>query len=218
MRSPSIVLLAALASMTLSANGALAGAAPEEAMALLQERGYTGIEIEPGDAPGYRASACKGGIRFAVTIDPQNNIVDVDPRGSCGANKKGYAAAPRPETQSRGGAKGGGYGAGPEYGGPEIAYAPLLDKLYRKGYYDIRVVDVDDDEIEVLACRKRRLFKIDIRLRSGRIDDIDRKGRCGPRRRAGLDGVNIEAPFTGVNVGRDEVRIRAPFVDLRIPR
>ncbi|HDO51504.1 MAG TPA: hypothetical protein ENH05_02075 [Rhizobiales bacterium] len=216
MRRFPIVLLAALAFIAAPSHGARAGAAPEEALALLQKRGYSYIEIEPDDAPGYRASACKGGTRFAVTIDPQNNIVDVDPRGSCGGQQKGYAAAPPPETERRGGYQGRGHGSGPGYGELDIAYAPLLARLYRKGYYDIRVVDIDDDEIEVLACRKRRLFKIDIRLRSGRIDDIDRKGRCGPRRSAARDGVNIEAPFADIRAWPGGVRIRAPFVDLDI--
>ena len=77
--------LAALAFMALSPHGALAGAAPEEAFLLLQEHGYSDIEITPGDAPGYRASACKGGTRFAIHLDARANIVDVDPVGHCGA-------------------------------------------------------------------------------------------------------------------------------------
>lgn len=209
------------------ASSSLAGAAPEEAISVLQKRGYTSIEIAPDESPGYQARACKGGTRFAITMDPQSNIIDVDPQGPCGSGERDYAAAPPSEPEVQGGFKAEGYPA------PTIAHAPLLDELYRRGYYDLRVTDSDDDEIEVLACKEGRLYEIELK-RTGRIDDIDRKGRCGPRRYSGKDGahveapfagvhtgrgnVDVEAPFTGVHVGRDGVHVRAPFVDLHIPK
>ena len=98
-------------------------------------------------------------------------------------------------------------------------YSPrgIADLLHSKGYYNIRITDIDDDEYEVLACRGRWLYEIEIK-RNGRIDDIDREGRCG-RAHAGRRGeVHVHAPFTGVHVGRGGVHVRAPFVDLHIPR
>lgn len=227
------------------ASPSLAGAAPEEAMSVLQKRGYTFIEIEPNESPGYQAHACKGDTRFAITMDPQSNIIDVDPQGSCeGGQPQEYAAAPPPEPdpatpppQPEPVAPApepepqGGY-TGEEYPAPAIALAPPFDQLYARGYYDIRVIDSDDDEIEVLACKEGRLYEIEIE-RNGRIDDIDRKGRCGPRRsgaygahidaplasvHTGRGDVDVGAPFTGVHVNRNSVHVRAPFVDLHIPK
>ena len=114
--------LFALAGMVAFAPSVLAGAAPEEAISLLAERGYTDIEIEPDDSPGYQAWACKGGTRFSVLMDPERNIVDVDPVGHCG---------------------------------PPVGKGPFGD-------------------------------------------------------------VHVKAPFADVRVGKDGVRIRAPFVDLDI--
>jgi hypothetical protein len=234
---PAMVLAIAAAPLT-----AFAGAAPEEALSILQKRGYTSVKIEPSEKPGYEAWGCKSGTRFAITMDRERNIVDVDPRGTCGKNKQKYAAAspPEPERTPQGngvyGYKGEGYAApygAPPPEAPEVIYAPILEKLYRKGFYNLRIKDVDEDEIEVLACKHRRLYELEIRLRNGRIDDIDRRGRCGPRRgarydthvdapfasvRTGRGNVDVQAPFTGVHVGRNEVHIRAPFVDLRIPK
>lgn len=83
-------ILAAVAfCMTLAPHMARAGAAPEDAASLLEQRGYSDIEIEPNDAPGYQAWACKGGTRFAIKMDPANNIVDVDPVGHCGPPPSG---------------------------------------------------------------------------------------------------------------------------------
>lgn len=64
---------------------ALGGAAPEEAISVLEQRGYTDVEVDPDERPGYQAWGCKGGTRFSVQMDAQSNIVDVDPVGSCGA-------------------------------------------------------------------------------------------------------------------------------------
>ena len=63
---------------------ALGGAAPEEAISVLEQRGYTDVEIEPDEKPGYQAWGCKSGTRFSVQMDAQSNIVDVDPVGKCG--------------------------------------------------------------------------------------------------------------------------------------
>jgi len=84
--------LAALGFIAVSQYGAHAGAAPEEAIAQLQERGYSDVEIEPNEAPGYQAWGCKSGTRFAINLDADSNIVDVDPVGTCGAGP-GSAAA-----------------------------------------------------------------------------------------------------------------------------
>jgi len=228
-----LVCLSALAIAGFSAP-AYAGAAPEEAIATLQKRGYTAIEIVPDDAPGYVASACKGGNRFGITMDRKSNIIDVDPRGSCTGAPQTYAAAPPPPPQeSIEGYKGENYGRRTEPSGPAVAHAPIFDELYRRGYYDIRVIDQDDDEIEVLACKGGRLYEIEIKF-NGRIDDIDKKGRCKSRRhsgkndtvvdapftgvRVGRGKVDVEAPFTGVHVGRRSVHIRAPFVNFTVPR
>lgn len=116
-------------------------------------------------------------------------------------------------------------------------YGPrgIADLLYSRGYYNIQIVDSDRDEYEVIACKGKWLYEIEIK-RNGRIDDVDREGRCHPRHSkgyysgdahvrapyAGVDvdrrGVAVDAPFTGVRVGRDRVRVRAPFVDLNIPK
>ncbi len=101
-------------------------------------------------------------------------------------------------------------------------YSPrgIADLLYSKGYYNIEITDIDDDEYEVLACRGGWLYEIEIK-RNGRIDDIDREGRCGPaqaHRGSHRREVHVEAPFTGVHVGKRGVHVRAPFVDLHIPR
>lgn len=247
MRTSLIACLSAITVAGLSAS-AMAGAAPEDAIATLQKRGYTAIEIVPDDAPGYQASACKGGSRFSITMDAQTNIIDVDPRGKCGGEERDYAAAPPPPPQEVPPTLQEAPVSPPGYNdraykdaypvepapGPDYAHAPLLDLLYRKGYYNIRVIDQDDDELEVLACKNGRLYEIEIKY-SGRIDDIDRKGRCGPRWRASSNDtvvdapftgvrvgrrgrVDVEAPFTGVHVDRRGVHIRAPFVDFTVPR
>ena len=101
-------------------------------------------------------------------------------------------------------------------------YGPkgIADLLHARGYYNIRIVDIDKDEYEVLACKGKWLYEIEIK-RNGRIDDIDREGRCAPRHAYGprhRDGVNVRAPYTGVHVGKRGVHVRAPFVNLRIPR
>ena len=106
---------------------------------------------------------------------------------------------------------------------PSLAgYGPkgIADLLHARGYYDIRIVDRDKDDYEVLACKGKWLYEIEIK-RNGRIDDIDREGRCSPRHTYGpryRDGVNVRAPYTGVHVGKRGVHVRAPFVNLRIPR
>lgn len=101
-------------------------------------------------------------------------------------------------------------------------YGPraVADMLHARGYYNIEITDIDDDEYEVLACKGGTLYEIEVG-RDGRIDDIDREGRCGPRHAYSghhRGEVHVEAPFTGVHVGRDGVHVRAPFVDLHVPR
>ena len=71
--------------------GAHAGAAPEDAISQLQQRGYSDVEIEPGEKPGYLAWGCKSGARFAIHMDANSNIVDVDPVGACGAGPSAAA-------------------------------------------------------------------------------------------------------------------------------
>lgn len=241
MKTPVLYLLSAIAIAAAPAI-AQAGAAPEDAIATLQKRGYSSIEIKPDDSPGYTAKACKGGTRFDITMDRQINIIDVDPRGSCGKQEREVASAapPPPPPQGDGGYeegyKGEYYGQAeppPPPPGPAYAHAPVFDELYARGYYDIRVIDRDDDEMEVLACKAGRLYEIEIKY-NGRIDDIDRKGRCRWQGRSGKYGahveapfasvdtykgnVDVEAPFAGVHVDRGSVYVRAPFVDLRIPK
>ena len=96
MRICSIVIpfgaLAALGLVTITPQGAHAGAAPEEAISQLQERGYSDVEIEPSEAPGYQAWGCKSGTRFAIDLDADSNIVDVDPVGTCSAGPGRSAA------------------------------------------------------------------------------------------------------------------------------
>jgi len=104
-----------------------AGAAPEDAISQLQQRGYSDVEIEPSERPGYQAWGCKSGTRFAIHMDADSNIVDVDPVGACGTG----------QTRSVGGA-------------------------------------------------------------------------------AGAGDIHIKAPFADVRIGKDGVRIRAPFVNLDI--
>lgn len=102
---------------------------------------------------------------------------------------------------------------------PALAdYGPrgVYDLLHSHGYYGIRIVDQDDDEYEVLACRGGWLYELEVDRR-GRIEDVDRKGRCGPGY-AYRGDVDVHAPYTGVHVGRDGVTVRAPFVDLHVPR
>ena len=81
----SLGALAALGIIAVSPDGVRAGAAPEEALFQLQERGYTDVGIEPSEAPGYQAWGCKSGTRFAIKMDVESNIIDVDPVGKCGA-------------------------------------------------------------------------------------------------------------------------------------
>ena len=78
------VLLASAAALAF-APVALGGAAPEEAISVLEQRGYTDVEIDPDERPGYQAWGCKSGTRFSVQMDAESNIVDVDPVGQCGA-------------------------------------------------------------------------------------------------------------------------------------
>ena len=80
-----VIPLAALAVIAVWPHAARAGAAPEEAISLLQERGYSDVEIEPSETPGYQAWGCKGGTRFAINLDARSNIVNVDPVGTCAA-------------------------------------------------------------------------------------------------------------------------------------
>ena len=114
---------------------AQAGAAPEDAIATLQKRGYTSIEIAPDESPGYQAKACKGGTRFDITMDRQINIIDVDPSGQCGKQEQEIAAAPPPPPPPQGdggydeGYKGEYYGQAepPPPSGRAYAHAPLCD-------------------------------------------------------------------------------------------
>ena len=96
MRICSIVIpfgaLVALGLVAVLPQGVHAGAAPEEAISQLQERGYSDVEIEPSEVPGYQAWGCKRGTRFAINLDAESNIVDVDPVGTCGACPGGTAA------------------------------------------------------------------------------------------------------------------------------
>lgn len=102
--------------------------------------------------------------------------------------------------------------AGTAAAGPRAA----ADSLYQRGYTDIRITEYDDDEYEALACRDGRLYEIEVD-RHGRIKDRDRVGRCG-RGYASRGDVHVEAPFTGVHVDDEGVSVRAPFVDLYVPR
>ena len=115
-----ISTLFALVAMAFSP-AVLAGAAPEEAISLLEKRGYTDVEIEPDDSPGYQAWGCKGGTRFSVLMDPENNIVDVDPVGHCDAP----------------------FGKGPS--GDVHVKAPFADVRVKKGRVRIRAPFVDLD-------------------------------------------------------------------------
>jgi len=116
----------------------------------------------------------------------------------------------------------------------QAGYNPegIVNMLHSRGYYDVRIKDIDDDEVEVLACRGGILYELEVKY-DGRIKDIDREGRCGPQSHAGngshVDApyasvhtgkgeVDVRAPFTGVHVGRDGTHVRAPFVDLFVPR
>lgn len=84
-QSTIVAVVFAGATVLALAPAAHGGAAPEEAVSVLEQRGYTDVEIEPDDSPGYQAWGCKGGTRFSVQMDAQSNIVDVDPVGQCDA-------------------------------------------------------------------------------------------------------------------------------------
>jgi hypothetical protein len=73
-------------------HSAIAGAAPEDAISQLNKRGYSEVEVEPSEEPGYQAWGCKSGTRFAIVMDADSNIVDVDPVGSCGAGPNRVAS------------------------------------------------------------------------------------------------------------------------------
>jgi len=93
MKQCSVFAGACCAAMLALVPAVLAGAAPEEAISYLERRGYTDVEVEPGEQPGYQAWGCKNGTRFSVQMDAGNNVVDVDPVGHCSApsvaHKKG---------------------------------------------------------------------------------------------------------------------------------
>lgn len=103
--------------------------------------------------------------------------------------------------------------AGTAAADPRVA----TDSLYSRGYTDIRITEHDDDEYEALACRGGALYEFEID-RGGRIEDRDRVGRCGRGYASRDDDVHVEAPFTGVHVDEHGVSVRAPFVDLHVPR
>ena len=106
--------------------------------------------------------------------------------------------------------------------------------LYERGY---RYIQIDPDHrpgYRAFACKKNTHFRIRID-KAGRIVDVDPVGAChakkGPRDvrvnapftdvrvgRKGSRDVRVKAPFTDVKVGKKGVRVRAPFVDIRIPR
>ena len=81
-RAVSTVTGAVLA-IGLTAPAAFAGAAPEEAVGMLLERGYRHVQVEPDPRPGYLAYACKRRTHFRIQIDRAGNIVDVEPVGRC---------------------------------------------------------------------------------------------------------------------------------------
>lgn len=86
------IIVAAALSIAGVPHGALAGAAPEDAISQLNKRGYSDVEVEPGETPGYQAWGCKSGTRFAIQMDAENNIIDMDPVGACGAGPSSVAS------------------------------------------------------------------------------------------------------------------------------
>ena len=65
------IIVAAALSIAGVPHGALAGAAPEDAISQLNKRGYSDVEVEPGETPGYQAWGCKSGTRFAIQMDAE---------------------------------------------------------------------------------------------------------------------------------------------------
>ena len=87
--------------------------------------------------------------------------------------------------------------------------------LYDHGYRHIQVKPDYRPGYHAYACKRRGHFLIEIDP-AGNIVDVERIGRCNPRR--GPRKVHVQVPFADVRVGEEDVRVRAPFVDIRVPR
>lgn len=91
--------------------------------------------------------------------------------------------------------------------------AGIADSLRRRGYYNVSVTDNGAPHYYAYACRKAGRYHITLNANGG----IIRRNRIGNCVAAG-GGVNVRAPYTGVNVGRGGVGVRAPGVNIYIPR
>lgn len=105
------------------------------------------------------------------------------------------------------------FGAGP----PAQAGAAPEDAagmLYDRGYRHIRIEPDIEPGYRAWACKSETHFRIEIDPK-GHIVDVDPVGQCDPRKGPKKE-VRVQAPFTDVRVGEDGVHIKAPFVNLRI--
>ena len=97
----------------------------------------------------------------------------------------------------------------------KVALGPagVAERLRRRGYYRVSVTDYAAPHYYAYACRKARRYHLTLNANGG----IIRRARVGNCVAAGA-GVNVRAPYTGVNVGRGGVGVRAPGVNIFIPR
>lgn len=94
-----------------------------------------------------------------------------------------------------------------------VGPARVADRLRRRGYYNVSVTDYAAPHYYAYACRKAGRYHIKLNSNGG-IISRSRVGSCA----VAAPGVNVRAPYTGVNVGRGGVGVRAPGVNLWIPR
>ena len=94
-----------------------------------------------------------------------------------------------------------------------VGPARVADRLRRRGYYRVSVTDYAAPYYYAYACRKAGRYHLTLNGNGG----IIRRARVGSCVAPG-GGVNVRAPYTGVNVGRGGVGVRAPGVNIFIPR
>lgn len=86
----------------------------------------------------------------------------------------------------------------------------VADILEDRGYYAIAIDDRKPPLYRYTACKRGKFYHLKVDD-WGNIVRRKHKGSCG-------GGTHVRAPFTAVDVNRGRVRVRAPFVNLRIGR
>ncbi len=77
-------LAGALAAATIATSGVASAHSPDEIVDILQDRGYSRIDLVDPTPPNYMANACRNGVRYHFHVSFYGNVTERREIGSCG--------------------------------------------------------------------------------------------------------------------------------------